>query len=283
MVPLAGIIFLCIAAGVRCTDTNSNSTNFSGFAFEVLMAKVNHMQRLFVEHQLELSEQQVDTNNSLNTMREAILDLQFYMPLRSCKEVPQNVSGVYSIRLDFESSPFKVYCEQTKFGGGWLVIHNEIFGSLDFNRNWTEYRDGFGDIGQEFWIGLERLHQLTSRRPYELMIERATRNDGYTYGRYAAFEIGSETEQYQLKTIGAYSGPADDLLTRLTDMEFSTYDRDNDKNFRLNCAETYRLGWWFNSCWDRSQRNVNFFRMASSRTDYYPMFTYARMMIRPIK
>ncbi|XP_052865689.1 angiopoietin-related protein 1-like [Anopheles cruzii] len=279
MVPLAGIVFLCIAASVRCSDTNSNATNFAGFTFEVLMAKVDHIQHLFLEHQLQLSEHPADTNNSLNTMREAILDLQSYMPFRSCKEVPQNVSGVYSIRLDFESSPFKVYCEQTKFGGGWLVIQYEIDRSLDFNRNWTEYRDGFGDIEQEFWIGLERMYQLTSRRPYELMIEVETRSGKHAYGRYAAFEVGSETEQYKLKTIGAYNGTVVDILTRQRDMKFSTYDRDNDKMAGHNCAEIHRGGWWFNSCYikglnERLNMNIN-------QTLY--VLTSSRMMIRPIK
>ena len=29
---------------------------------------------------------------------------------------------------------------------------------------------------------------------------------------------------------------------------FSTFDQDNDKNERLNCAREYHGGWWFNSC-----------------------------------
>ncbi|XP_035795006.1 angiopoietin-related protein 4-like [Anopheles albimanus] len=81
------------------------------------------------------------------------------------------VSGVYLIGVHYASPPFKVYCEQVKFGGGWIVIQHRFNGSVDFNSNWNEYRDGFGSFDSEFWLGLEHIHQLTTARNHEVIIE----------------------------------------------------------------------------------------------------------------
>ena len=45
-------------------------------------------------------------------------------------------------------------------------------GSVNFNRSWAEYRNGFGDIGRgEFWLGNEKIYRLTNRAVYTLRIE----------------------------------------------------------------------------------------------------------------
>src|SRR6218665_1531393 len=46
----------------------------------------------------------------------------------------------------------------------WTILMHRFDGSLNFNRSWVEYRNGFGDIGSgEFWLGNEKIHRLTSR------------------------------------------------------------------------------------------------------------------------
>ncbi|ETN64668.1 hypothetical protein AND_003581 [Anopheles darlingi] len=75
------------------------------------------------------------------------------------------------------------------FGGGWIVMQFRFDGSLDFNRGWDEFRDGFGDLNKEFWLGLEKVHQITSGRKHELMIELKDFNGTYKYARYDGFEI----------------------------------------------------------------------------------------------
>ena len=39
-----------------------------------------------------------------------------------------------------------VYCDTVTAGGGWLVIQRRINGSVDFNRYWSEYEEGFGNL-----------------------------------------------------------------------------------------------------------------------------------------
>ena len=41
----------------------------------------------------------------------------------------------------------------TTDGGGWLVIQRNSLDSLvDFNKNWTDYEIGFGDLTKEIYI-----------------------------------------------------------------------------------------------------------------------------------
>ena len=46
----------------------------------------------------------------------------------------------------------------------WTVILRRFDGSGDYNRNWAEYKSGFGDASGEAWLGNEYLHYLTNTR-----------------------------------------------------------------------------------------------------------------------
>lgn len=141
-------------------------------------------------------------------------------------------------------SPFSVLCDKET---DWIVIQRRLDGSIDFNRNWQAYRDGFGSYNGEFFIGLEIIHRLTNSRPYELYVELVDFEDSYYYARYDDFLISSEREKYKLTVLGTYTGNAGDALRYNLYDKFSTYDSDNGKWFWGNCANYYESGGWFNS------------------------------------
>ena len=65
-----------------------------------------------------------------------------------------------------------VYCDMITDGGGWTVIQRNKKNSLvNFNRNWAEYEEGFGDLTTEFWYGLSAIHCLTQRGQWEMRVD----------------------------------------------------------------------------------------------------------------
>ncbi|KAH8248697.1 hypothetical protein KR032_002305, partial [Drosophila birchii] len=111
---------------------------------------------------------------------------------------------------------------------GWTVIFRRLNGTINFNRNWFDYKNGFGNPREEFFIGLEKLHLMTREQPFEIFIQLRQSNGDTFYDHYDDFQIGSEAESYKLKSVGKHSGTAQNSLYVYTDKMFSTFDSDND-------------------------------------------------------
>ncbi|XP_049548921.1 fibrinogen-like protein A [Anopheles darlingi] len=209
-------------------------------------------------------------------------------PFSSRKDIPSKVSGTYLIRVKNDSEPFKVYCEQKAFGGGWIVFQYRYDGSLDFYRGWDEFRDGFGDLNKEFWLGLEKVHQITRDRKHELIVELQDFSGNYKYARYDAFEIGSESERYNLKVLGKYNGTAGDAMSYSMGRKFSTKDRDNDAWNTIHCAQIYEGAWWHSDCTlaNLNGRYTNAINDKSMHWYYFKSnwqgLKYSRAMIREL-
>ena len=141
---------------------------------------------------------------------------------------------------------FEVFCDMKTDGGGWTVFQKRFNGFVGFYRDWNEYKNGFGDIRGEFWLGNEKIHQLTEI-PSQLRVEINTTSNGNKYAKYSNFTITNEATNYTL-FVDFYSGDAKDRLTTTHNgFAFTTKDRDNDKNSG-NCAISYRGAWWYNNC-----------------------------------
>uniref|UniRef100_H2YQA6 Fibrinogen C-terminal domain-containing protein n=1 Tax=Ciona savignyi TaxID=51511 RepID=H2YQA6_CIOSA len=137
---------------------------------------------------------------------------------------------------------------QTTDNGGWMVIQRRTDGSENFYRTWAEYQEKFGNIYNEFWLGLENLHALTKTGSYELRIELEDCANIRKFAKFSSFSIGSVEEQYSL-TVSGYSGNAGDSLDYHNGRAFTTKDMDNDSRNGSNCAVDYHGAWWYAGCY----------------------------------
>lgn len=156
-------------------------------------------------------------------------------------------------------------------GGGWTVIQRRVDGSVSFDRNWRDYRDGFGDLHSEFWLGNDHIHDLSTQADYSLRIDLEDWSHKHKHALYQSFQsvprtharhadehmhkplnayalflvfisVEDEEHQYRLHVSG-FSGTVQDSFSWYHDKQgFSTPDSGNI------CAEISHSGWWYNQC-----------------------------------
>ncbi|XP_055975894.1 angiopoietin-related protein 6 [Sorex fumeus] len=168
-------------------------------------------------------------------------------PWRDCAEAQQaghGQSGVYELRLG--RYVVSAWCEQQLEGGGWTVIQRRQDGSVNFFTTWQHYKVGFGQPDGEYWLGLEPVHQLTSRGDHELLVLLEDWGGRRARAHYDGFSLEPESDHYRLR-LGQYHGDAGDSLSWHNDKPFSTVDRDRD-SYSGNCALYQRGGWWYHAC-----------------------------------
>ena len=99
----------------------------------------------------------------------------------------------------------------TTDGGRWTVFQKSLDGSVDFYRGWESYKNGFGDLKGEFWLGNDNLHRLTAADDVMLRGDLEDFDGNITYAEYTTFNFADEGDKYRL-LIGGYSGTAADSM-----------------------------------------------------------------------
>ncbi|KAL9983041.1 hypothetical protein ACROYT_G005165 [Oculina patagonica] len=169
---------------------------------------------------------------------------------KSCAELYKSgktSSGVYTIDPD-GSGAFDVFCDQTTAGGGWTVLQKRLDGSVDFYRDWADYKIGFGNPNAEYWLGLDKIYRLTnSCGTNKLRVDLSDWQGDTRYAEYASFAISDGASKYKL-SLGSYSGSAGDSLSYHNGQSFTTKDQDHDSSSGSNCAVLYKGAWWYNGC-----------------------------------
>ena len=129
------------------------------------------------------------------------------------------------------------YCDTLTNGGGWLVVQRRQDGSVDFNRGWVDYVEGFGSLTGEFWYGLQSIYCLTNQGQWEMRIDFTATDGTKSYLSYSSFRVGPASSNYQLSISGYNRIVSNDPFSTisLNGMPFTTKDKDND-NWSKNCA-----------------------------------------------
>ena len=162
---------------------------------------------------------------------------------------------------------------------GWVIFQQRIPDSVNFNVAWSYYKSGFGLPNSSFWLGLEKIYQLTNTGRYKLRIEMQVLNGSGWYSvEFDDFYLESEAAEYRIHVSGGgpgntttsetrFSGDINDVMNSNINlnqvhngMQFSTGDRDNDLCIFNNCASSAQGGWWYNSC-QPGYRSCSYFNL----------------------
>ncbi|CAC5368072.1 Fibrinogen-like protein 1,Ryncolin-2,Fibrinogen C domain-containing protein 1-A,Fibroleukin,Angiopoietin-related protein 1,Ryncolin-1,Ryncolin-3,Ficolin-1,Fibrinogen C domain-containing protein 1-B,Fibrinogen C domain-containing protein 1 [Mytilus coruscus] len=134
------------------------------------------------------------------------------------------------------------------------VIQKRNVMKVNFNKNWNEYKAGFGSASTEYWLGNENIHLISSNGHHMLRIDMSDKRGNSAYAQYSTFRVDDENSQYNV-TVSGYSGTAGDSLLiecsvchSTSGMGFTTRDRDNDAYNPGNCGKRYSGGWWYTNC-----------------------------------
>jgi hypothetical protein len=169
---------------------------------------------------------------------------------------------------------YKVFCDMCLADGeGWIVFQRRLDDTEAFeDKNWEDYKLGFGNHYGNYWMGLERLHGITFSGTYDLFISfhKHIAPEKTYIAFYKNFKVDSETEFYKM-TYGSYDGSrglGDEVptnsLSQHNGSNFTTRDRDNDRVENFNCAiwnpntSNERLfgGWWFGNNSDSAHSDL---------------------------
>jgi len=173
---------------------------------------------------------------------------------RDCFDIkhmyPLSKTGVYRIYPTYNRPEgFRVLCDMRTDGGGWIVFQSRFNGKQDFFKDWESYIQGFGKLEEEFWLGLELLHELTRYGKYTLRIDLKDWNDIQAYATYKKFYVGDSPGYVLNFAKNSYFGDAGDAFSVSGyQMKFSTKNKDQDTTSKENCAQTFKGAWWYQAC-----------------------------------
>jgi hypothetical protein len=180
-----------------------------------------------------------------------------------------STDGVYTLSAP-GVDPWQAYCDMEN--GGWTVVQRRFNGDVAFDLVYAEYVNGFGNLTGDHWLGLVKMHMLTStpETTSSLRISVAFYNGTRVYQHYGNVSVGDSESAYQLRVTKTPEdmstmhvpkwGMADNQALYDNNRDgFTTKDHPWDNSYG-NCAD-YKDnpgggggGWWYNDC---SNVNIN--------------------------
>ncbi|XP_025101870.1 uncharacterized protein LOC112568674 isoform X3 [Pomacea canaliculata] len=191
-------------------------------------------------------------------------------------------SGVYTIQLPYSNRPVSVWCDMDTTTGGWTVFQRRrltVYNPdefADFNRNWTEYVNGFGNISGEFWLGLDAIRALSWYGDNTILrVDLVDWIGTHHWAEYYSFYLMGPDKDYKLYT-WYYSGTAGDALKVNSGNPFRTSDHN-----QYHCGLTIDDGWWYPSACDDSFNDLNSFYKEGMTWADISRLQFSEMKIKP--
>jgi len=149
---------------------------------------------------------------------------------------------------------------------GWIEIqrHNFLDKNAFNSRPWSDYKIGFSNGSNEFWLGLQKMHDQTKEGSWNLKIQvtydlgrdqKPSPRHGQTgVYEWEHFRVKSEQHHFALG-IGKQIQGRDKGLHNINPMSrhngkpFTTEDK-YVKYYQMGCAQDFKGGWWFSHCFD---------------------------------
>lgn len=161
-----------------------------------------------------------------------------YFNIKDCRKWKENGNkkdGKYLIHLP-ASGVKLVRCDMNTEEGGWIVMQRRFDGSVNFSRTWDEYRDGFGTLDGEFWLGNKYLHELTGNTPHKWFFKATTFDGDVGTSSYTIFQVQNEADNFKMT---AHFNAGNSSLK--DGLNFTSHDR-------LGSCSNKRGGFWQTSC-----------------------------------
>ena len=172
-----------------------------------------------------------------------------------CFRVSKAKDGPHTIYPgNSELASLQVSCDQEADNGGWIMSQRRVDGTLNFTRNWQDYRDGFGTNGDgttELWLGNEKVYQMMQSYgniKCELRIE-VDAFDGTSCWLVAAdVQMYSEGQRYKMEW-GRIRESESGLAANWEFHELLTFKAQDKADGKEECLRKYKGGWWYgNDC-----------------------------------
>ena len=156
-------------------------------------------------------------------------------------------TGMYRIQIPGMNDS-DVRCDMTE-DGGWILFQRRLDANFEFDRNMTEYKKGFGQLNDSFWLGLDKIHRLAApdrRAILRVDLKHMNYPGKIVTALYERFIVYGEDRSYQLFVDG-FKGNISDGLTRSNWENFTTTDCGDIEWFvpPYNCPRCGFGGWWF--------------------------------------
>ena len=189
--------------------------------------------------------------------------VHYHIQIRDCLDlynVGVTTTGVYEVQWAGRMTK-RVRCNMDLEGGGWTVFHRRFLPfTQDFAKEWSDFKTGFGDVSDQFWLGNDFLHEMTTTatsQKHYVMVYGKKEDGTEAISKYGSFYIENDENFYRMNfnntlLSGIHSLKDNSKIDNRKDnngMAFSTKDKDNDLIEDKSCVNYYETGaFWLNKC-----------------------------------